>query len=92
MDEDILKQKASEQRRLLHHEAEVLIVGAGIFGCAAAVAFANQGRSVILLEKSLAEPNRIVGEFLQPGGCAALDKLGLLHCLEGIDAQRTRGY
>ncbi len=66
-----------EQRRQLHHEADVVIVGAGIAGCAAAVAFGNQGRSVILLEKSLKEPDRIVGELLQPGGVKALEKLGM---------------
>lgn len=61
----------------MHHEADVVIVGAGIVGCAAAVAFGKQGRSVILLEKSLKEPDRIVGELLQPGGVNALEKLGL---------------
>ena len=52
-------------------------MGAGIVGCAAAVAFGNQGRSVLLLEKSLKEPDRIVGELLQPGGVNALEKLGM---------------
>ena len=66
-----------EQRRRVHHEADVVIVGAGIVGCAAAVAFGKQGRSVILLEKSLKEPDRIVGELLQPGGVNALEKLGM---------------
>ena len=66
-----------EDRRREHHEAEVVIVGAGVVGCAAAVAFGNQGRSVILLEKSLKEPDRIVGELLQPGGVNALEKLGM---------------
>jgi hypothetical protein len=66
-----------EERRRIHHEADVVIVGAGIVGCAAAVAFGNQGRSVILLEKSLKEPDRIVGELLQPGGVNALEKLGM---------------
>jgi squalene monooxygenase len=66
-----------EVRRRVHHEADIVIVGAGIVGCAAAVAFGNQGRSVILLEKSLKEPDRIVGELLQPGGVNALEKLGL---------------
>lgn len=66
-----------EERRRMHHEADVLIVGAGIVGCAAAVAFGNQGRSVILLEKSLKEPDRIVGELLQPGGVNALEQLGM---------------
>lgn len=66
-----------EVRRGAHHEADVVIVGAGIVGCAAAVAFGKQGRSVILLERSLKEPDRIVGELLQPGGVEALEKLGL---------------
>lgn len=67
----------NEIRRRVHHEADIVIVGAGIVGCAAAVAFGKQGRSVILLERSLKEPDRIVGELLQPGGVQALDKLGL---------------
>jgi hypothetical protein len=66
-----------EERRRLHHEADVVIVGAGIAGCSLAVALGNQGRSVILLEKSLKEPDRIVGELLQPGGVRALEKLGI---------------
>lgn len=75
-----------EMRRREHHEADIVIVGAGILGCAAAVAFGKQGRSVILLEKSLKEPDRIVGELLQPGGVRALEELGLRGtCLqEGI--------
>ena len=45
-----------------------------------------------LLEKSLKEPDRIVGELLQPGGVSALKELGLEHCLEGIDSVRVKGY
>ncbi|KAI4113308.1 MAG: hypothetical protein LQ345_005687, partial [Seirophora villosa] len=57
-----------------------------------AITFARQGRSVILLEKSLKEPDRIVGELLQPGGVHALEQLGLRNCLEDIDAVRVKGY
>jgi len=81
-----------EQRRRLHHEADVVVIGAGIFGCAIAVAMSNQGRSVILLESSMKQPDRIVGELLQPGGVAALHALGMAECLEGIDAVRVFGY
>lgn len=56
---------------------DVVIVGAGILGCALAVAFGKQGRRVLLLERDLSEPDRIVGELLQPGGVSALEKLGL---------------
>lgn len=82
----------AEEMRTMHHEADVVIVGAGIFGCAVAWALGNQGRSVILLEKSLREPDRIVGELLQPGGVQALEKLGLRECLEEIDAIKVFGY
>lgn len=81
-----------EERRRLHHDADVVIVGAGILGSALAVALADQGRSVILLERSLKQPDRIVGELLQPGGVEALEKLGLGQCLEGIDAIKVKGY
>ncbi|KAK7902980.1 Squalene epoxidase [Exophiala xenobiotica] len=81
-----------EERRRLHHEADVVIIGAGVLGSALAVALANQGRSVILLEKSLKEPDRIVGELLQPGGVQALTKLGLRHTLDNIDAIPVTGY
>lgn len=70
-------QDRGEIRRREHHEADIVIVGAGVLGCAAAVAFGKQGRSVLLLEKSLKEPDRIVGELLQPGGVRALEELGL---------------
>jgi len=81
-----------EERRRIHHEADVVIIGAGILGCAVAVALSNQGRSVILLERSLKQPDRIVGELLQPGGVAALEELGMRDCLEDIDAIKVEGY
>lgn len=81
-----------EERRRVHHEADVVVVGAGIFGCAVSFALAKQGRSVLLLEKSLKEPDRIVGELLQPGGVSALEKLGLSDCLDGIDSIAVKGY
>lgn len=80
------------RRRQEHHEADVVVVGAGILGTSLAITLARQNRSVILLEKSLKEPDRIVGELLQPGGVQALQKLGLRECLEDIDAVRVKGY
>jgi len=81
-------------RRTLYKESDVLIVGAGIIGTALAITLARapHNRSVTLLEKSLKEPDRIVGELLQPGGVAALRKLGLEDCLEEIDSVRVKGY
>ncbi len=81
-----------EERRSKYHEADVVVVGAGVFGCAIAHALASQGRSVLLLERWMQEPDRIVGELLQPGGVAALRKLGLEGCLDNIDAVPCYGY
>ena len=64
-------------KKLRENTYDVAIVGAGILGCALAVAFGKQGRSVLVVERDLTEPDRIVGELLQPGGVAALEKLGL---------------
>jgi squalene monooxygenase len=47
---------------------------------------------VLVLEKSLEQPDRIVGELLQPGGYLMLKQMGLTDCTEGIDAQVVLGY
>lgn len=41
------------------------------------------------LERDLSQPNRIVGELLQPGGLHKLQELGLEEAVEGIDAQKV---
>lgn len=74
------------------HESDIVIIGAGVAGCALAAALGRQGRNVTVLERSLKEPDRIVGELLQPGGVQALEQLGMLDCLEGIDAIEVEGY
>lgn len=45
-----------------------------------------------MIERDLSQPDRIVGELLQPGGVAALTQLGLGGVLEGIDAVGVEGY
>ncbi|KAF7367314.1 SE domain-containing protein [Mycena sanguinolenta] len=75
---------------------DVLIVGAGVAGCALAHALATAPRTtplrIALLERSLDEPDRIVGELLQPGGVNALKTLGLESVVENIDAATCVGY
>jgi squalene monooxygenase len=74
---------------------DVVIVGAGIAGCSFAHSLATRAQKplkICLLERSLAEPDRIVGEFLQPRGVEALKSMGMEECLEGIDAVPAHGY
>lgn len=71
---------------------DVVVVGAGVVGAPLAYALARSGRRVALLERDWSEPDRIVGELLQPGGVRALALLGLLDTLEGIEAAPVVGY
>lgn len=71
---------------------DVLVVGAGVVGCAAAKAFSDQGRRVGIIDRHLDEPHRVVSEVLQPGGVAALSKLGLDDCLDDIESRPLNGY
>ncbi|ORX40274.1 squalene epoxidase-domain-containing protein [Kockovaella imperatae] len=85
------------RRRTTHHDLhhlspEIIVIGAGIAGSALSYALSHSGRKVLLLERDLSEPDRIVGELLQPGGVNALSKIGLANVLEGIDATPVEGY
>ncbi|WCJ18076.1 squalene epoxidase 2 [Euphorbia peplus] len=71
---------------------DIIIVGAGVAGSALAYTLGKDGRRVQVIERDLNEPDRIVGELLQPGGYLKLIELGLEDCVEEIDAQRIFGY
>uniref|UniRef100_A0A8C5V7G0 Squalene monooxygenase n=1 Tax=Microcebus murinus TaxID=30608 RepID=A0A8C5V7G0_MICMU len=73
-------------------DPEVIIVGSGILGSALAAVLSRDGRKVTVIERDLKEPDRIVGEFLQPGGYHVLKDLGLGDTVEGFDAQVVHGY
>ncbi|CAJ1061903.1 squalene monooxygenase [Xyrichtys novacula] len=73
-------------------EPDVVIVGAGVLGSAMAAILARDGRKVTVVERDLREPDRIVGELLQPGGYKALKELGLEGSVEGLDAHLVKGY
>ncbi|MBA0742099.1 hypothetical protein Gogos_015199 [Gossypium gossypioides] len=64
----------------------------GVLGVNKKFAFVYDGRQVRVIERDLTEPDRIVGELLQPGGYLKLAELGLEDCVEEIDAQRVLGY
>ena len=37
----------------------------------------------------MTQPDRIVGELLQPGGYLMLKRMGLQHVVDGIDSQKV---
>ncbi|KAG0335426.1 Squalene epoxidase [Podila humilis] len=56
---------------------DIIVIGGGVLGTAFATTFGKQDKRILLLERDLSEPDRIVGELLQPGGIEALKELGL---------------
>ncbi|HEY0262353.1 MAG TPA: FAD-dependent monooxygenase [Chitinophagales bacterium] len=73
-------------------EADICIIGAGVAGAALACSLANSNRKICVVEKDSREPDRIVGELLQPDGIEQLSEMGLKHLLDGYDAQNIIGY
>ncbi|MGC9199375.1 MAG: NAD(P)/FAD-dependent oxidoreductase [Acidobacteriaceae bacterium] len=56
---------------------EVLVLGGGVAGCAAAIALARKGRAVRLIERETAPRHKVCGEFLSGEALEDLDALGI---------------
>ncbi|KAF4075994.1 hypothetical protein AMELA_G00225250 [Ameiurus melas] len=91
-EEAVHTESTSECTCSADEETDVIIVGAGVLGSALAAVLARDGRKVTVVERDLCEPDRIVGELLQPGGYRALRELGLEGAAEGMDAHVISGY
>jgi len=71
---------------------DVCIIGAGVAGGVLAAYLGANGMRVAVVEKNMAEQERMIGELLQPGGVIKLQELGLEHLLDELDAQEIEGY
>src|SRR5690606_10506181 len=49
-------------------EYDIIIVGGAVAGSALAYALGKQNKRVLVIERDLSEPDRIVGELMQPCG------------------------
>jgi menaquinone-9 beta-reductase len=71
---------------------DVVIVGASLAGCAAAIGLGRAGNRVAVVEKQ-PDPSaykRTCSHFIQASGMPALERLGLLEPMEAAGAQRPR--
>lgn len=59
-------------------DAEVIVVGGGPAGSATALLLAQAGHAVLLLDKASFPRHKACSEYINAGGVAALDELGLL--------------
>ncbi len=67
---------------------DVIVVGGGVTGCAAAAALADGKRRILVLEARQGHKPRFAGELIHPTGAQVLDDLGFLPALRrggGID-------
>jgi geranylgeranyl reductase family protein len=71
--------------------ADALVVGAGPAGAATAILLAEQGFSVVLLDRARFPRDKICGEYLSPEGARILDRLGVLSTVEARGARPLRG-
>lgn len=75
-----------------HPVYDVCIVGAGVAGSALAWYLGTRGINVAIVERDLSEPDKFIGELLQPGGVMQLQAMGHEEVLDGFDAQTIMGY
>ncbi|AGO09849.1 AaceriAAL141Cp [[Ashbya] aceris (nom. inval.)] len=88
--------EASYPKELLCADEKVMydaiVVGAGVVGPCVATALARKGKKVLIVEREWSQPDRIVGELMQPAGVRALRSLGMVQAINNIDACSTSGY
>jgi 2-polyprenyl-6-methoxyphenol hydroxylase-like FAD-dependent oxidoreductase len=73
-------------------EADIIIVGGGLSGCAMAAALADGRRRILILEARTGKNPRFNGELIHPTGVDVLDRRGFLGPLEAAGAAQILGF
>ncbi len=71
--------------------ADVIVVGAGPAGCAAASLLGRCGARVVLIDRAAFPRPRLCTHAIMPAGLPVLDRLGILPAVEAAGAQRWYG-
>jgi 2-polyprenyl-6-methoxyphenol hydroxylase-like FAD-dependent oxidoreductase len=69
-------------RSAVTHRCEVLVIGAGPAGTAAAITLASRGVDVVLVDQADFPRDKICGDALIPDALAALERLGVLPAVQ----------
>jgi squalene monooxygenase len=76
----------------LRSQYDVIISGAGIVGCGAALRLAERGWRVLLVERNRSLPKHLAGELFHPPGVEQLRALGVIDSLLDHSAQSVYGF
>src|SRR5438309_353441 len=94
-----IRSRRVEQREALRtkrmsgrvQSAEVVVVGAGPAGSAAALLLARRGRDVLLVDQARFPRDKPCGEYLNPAAVGVLRRLGLEEALQAAGARAVSG-
>ena len=73
-------------------DTEVIVIGAGVSGCAAAIALRNAGIDVTLIEKSAGRPRRFCGEFISGEALDSLRRLDAWAAVRKLGPNRVQRF
>ena len=71
-------------------QADVVVVGARLAGCAVAAPLARAGRKVVVLDKMSFPSDQLSTHVLTPGGTSELAKLGALPRILALNPSKVR--
>lgn len=72
-------------------KTDVIVVGGGPAGCAAAIGLGRLGYNVVLCDQAKFPRDKVCGEFISPAADPILDRLGILSRIEALTPKRLKG-
>ena len=70
---------------------DVIVIGGGPAGCAAALDLNQRGYNVALCDQAKFPRDKVCGEFISPGADPILKQLGVLNAIESLAPKRLKG-
>ena len=70
---------------------DVIIIGGGPSGCAAALGLNRLGYKVVLCDQAKFPRDKVCGEFISPAADPILKRLGVLNRIEALSPKRLKG-
>tara|TARA_B100000686_G_scaffold54863_1_gene59115 strand:- start:692 stop:1939 length:1248 start_codon:yes stop_codon:yes gene_type:complete len=73
------------------NKTDVIVIGGGPAGCAAAIGLSRLGYRVVLCDQSKFPRDKVCGEFISPAADPILARLGVLDRIESLKPKRLKG-